>query len=65
MSSTSALFESLQLGDITIKNRIAFSALTRDRAVGTVPNDIMIDYYVQRATAGLLVTEGTLITRQG
>ena len=65
MSSTSALFEPLQLGDITIKNRIGFSALTRDRAVGTIPNDVMKEYYVQRATAGLIVTEGTLITRQG
>jgi 2,4-dienoyl-CoA reductase-like NADH-dependent reductase (Old Yellow Enzyme family) len=65
MSSTAALFEPLQLGDITIKNRFALSALTRDRATGTIPNEVMQEYYVQRSNAGLIVTEGTLITRQG
>jgi 2,4-dienoyl-CoA reductase-like NADH-dependent reductase (Old Yellow Enzyme family) len=65
MSSTSILFEPLQLGDITIKNRIAMSALTRDRATKTIPNEVMQEYYVQRSNAGLIVTEGTLITRQG
>ncbi|KAF8330091.1 flavoprotein NADH-dependent oxidoreductase [Amanita rubescens] len=65
MSSTSVLLEPLQLGDITIKNRIAMSAVTRDRAQGTIPNHAMQEYYAQRASAGLIVTEGTLITRQG
>lgn len=41
------------------------SALTRNRAPGTVPNDLMKEYYVQRAAAGLIVSEGTLVTRQG
>jgi len=41
------------------------SALTRDRATGTIPNEVMQEYYVQRSGAGLIVTEGTLITRQG
>ncbi|KAJ7460997.1 hypothetical protein B0H11DRAFT_2057719 [Mycena galericulata] len=43
------------------------SALTRNRSTDTVPNEIMLEYYVQRATggAGLIVSEGTLITRQG
>ncbi|KAJ6563590.1 hypothetical protein DFH09DRAFT_1035188 [Mycena vulgaris] len=63
----SALFTPLKLGSITIPNRLGMSALTRNRATGTVPNDIMQKYYVQRATggAGLIVSEGTLITRQG
>ncbi|KAK2467549.1 hypothetical protein APHAL10511_000404 [Amanita phalloides] len=65
MSSTSALFAPLRLGDITIKNRISMSALTRDRARNTLPNEIMQEYYVQRSSAGLIVTEGVLITRQG
>ncbi len=65
MSSTSVLFEPLQLGDITIKNRFAMSALTRDRARKAIPNEVMQEYYVQRSNAGLIVTEGTLITRQG
>ncbi|KAK2459471.1 hypothetical protein APHAL10511_008505 [Amanita phalloides] len=62
---TSSLFSSFQVGDITIKNRIVMSALTRDRAPGTVPNEVMKEYYAQRSDAGLIVTEGTLITRQG
>jgi 2,4-dienoyl-CoA reductase-like NADH-dependent reductase (Old Yellow Enzyme family) len=44
------------------------SALTRNRAdVSTTPNEIMKEYYMQRAMGGcgLIVTEGTLITRQG
>ncbi|KAJ7491282.1 hypothetical protein FB451DRAFT_637246 [Mycena latifolia] len=62
-----ALFTPLKLGSITIANRIGMSALTRNRSTDTVPNEIMLKYYVQRAVggAGLIVTEGTLITRQG
>ncbi|KAG5638345.1 hypothetical protein H0H81_000588 [Sphagnurus paluster] len=43
------------------------SALTRNRALGTIPNDIMVEYYGQRSVggAGLIVTEGTLVSRQG
>ena len=41
------------------------SALTRNRAPDTYPTDLMKAYYVQRADAGLIITEGTLITRQG
>ncbi|KAF8198688.1 hypothetical protein K438DRAFT_2115289 [Mycena galopus ATCC 62051] len=63
----SALFNPLKLGSTTIPNRLGMSALTRNRATATVPNDIMLKYYVQRAKggAGLIVTEGLLITRQG
>ncbi|KAJ7062103.1 hypothetical protein C8F01DRAFT_1219851 [Mycena amicta] len=61
------LFTPLRLGSTTIANRVGMSALTRNRASKTVPNDIMCEYYVQRAKggAGLIVTEGVLITRQG
>ncbi|KAJ7474506.1 flavoprotein NADH-dependent oxidoreductase [Mycena galericulata] len=61
------LFTPLKLGSVTIPNRIAMSALTRNRSSATVPNEIMKTYYDQRASggAGLIVTEGTLITRQG
>ena len=56
---TDALFKSIPLGDITLANRIVMSPMTRDRAgPGDVPNDIMVDYYRQRASAGLIVTEG-------
>lgn len=53
------LFEKAQLGAITLKNRIVMSPMTRSRAVGNIPNDLMAEYYAQRATAGLIITEGT------
>ncbi|KAJ7771651.1 flavoprotein NADH-dependent oxidoreductase [Mycena metata] len=62
-----SLFTPLKLGSITINNRIGMSALTRNRSTETVPNEIMQRYYVERALggAGLIISEGTLITRQG
>ena len=54
------IFSPLTLGDITLSNRIVMAPMTRDRAgPGDVPTDIMVDYYSQRASAGLIVTEGT------
>ncbi|KAJ6569637.1 flavoprotein NADH-dependent oxidoreductase [Mycena capillaripes] len=63
----SALFTPLQLGSTTISNRIGMSPLTRNRSSHTVPNDLMREYYAQRAAggAGLIISEGVLITRQG
>ncbi|KAJ7090996.1 hypothetical protein C8R44DRAFT_835902 [Mycena epipterygia] len=63
----STLFTPLQLGSFTIPNRIGMSPMTRDRSTDTVPNKLMKKYYVQRAVgaAGLIVSEGALITRQG
>jgi len=57
----------LEIGDITIKNRVGMSALTRNRAPHTYPTDLMKEYYVQRVLGGvgLIVTEGILVTRQG
>jgi len=54
----SSLFTPLQLGSISISNRIGMSALTRNRSTRTVPNDVMKEYYVQRARgkAGLIVS---------
>jgi 2,4-dienoyl-CoA reductase-like NADH-dependent reductase (Old Yellow Enzyme family) len=61
-----ALSKPIQLRSLTLKNRVFLSALTRNRAVPTtVPNDLMGLYYKQRSGAGLLVTEGTLISQQG
>ncbi|KAJ7785688.1 flavoprotein NADH-dependent oxidoreductase [Mycena metata] len=62
------LFTPLKLGNITIPNRIGMSALTRNRAdVSITPNEIMKEYYLQRAIGGcgFIVSEGTLVTRQG
>src|SRR5476651_799427 len=53
-----SLFEPLQVGTIALKNRIVMSPMTRCRAIGNIPNDLMAEYYGQRAGAGLIVTEG-------
>ena len=53
------LFGPYELGGITLKNRVVMSPLTRNRAIGHVPNDLMATYYGQRAGAGLIITEGT------
>ena len=54
------LFSPVTLGDLTLANRIVMAPMTRDRAgPGDVPTPLMAEYYRQRATAGLIVTEGT------
>lgn len=64
--STSKLFEPYKLGDITLSNRTAMAPLTRNRAVdGFVPSPLAVDYYGQRASAGLLITEASQISQQG
>lgn len=57
---TQQLFSSFQLGELRLPNRIAMAPMTRCRATADhVPTALMADYYRQRATAGLLITEGT------
>jgi N-ethylmaleimide reductase len=64
--SQSKLFEPYKLGAITLSNRTVMAPLTRNRALpGNVPNPMAIEYYSQRASAGLLVTEGTAVSQQG
>lgn len=53
------LFSKTTLGAVTLQNRMVMAPMTRDRAIGNVPNDLMKQYYVQRASAGLIITEGT------
>lgn len=64
--SKDLLFTPLALGDLTLPNRIIMAPLTRSRANddGT-PTDMMIEYYTQRATAGLIITEATPVTPMG
>lgn len=57
MSST--LFTPTELGRLTLKNRIVMAPLTRSRAPGNLPNELMAHYYRLRAEAGLIITEGT------
>ncbi len=59
------LFSSFQLGRLSLPNRIVMAPMTRSRAVGNVPNSLMREYYVQRAAAGLLITEGTAPSANG
>jgi N-ethylmaleimide reductase len=59
----SILFEPLQLGALNLPNRILMAPLTRGRAgVSRTPNTLMVDYYRQRATAGLIISEATQIS---
>ncbi len=53
------LFAPVQIGPHDLQNRIAMAPLTRSRALGNVPNALMAEYYGQRASAGLIITEGT------
>lgn len=59
------LFNPVNIGDIKLTNRIVMSPMTRNRAFGGIPNEMMRIYYNQRTTAGLIVTEGTNISPQG
>ena len=52
------IFTEYNLGNIKLKNRIVMAPMTRCRAIGNIPNDLMAEFYVQRADAGLLITEG-------
>lgn len=56
---TSNLLSAAELGNITLSNRIAMAPMTRCRAIDNVPGDLIVQYYEQRSSAGLLVTEGT------
>lgn len=56
---TQALFTPIQLGELKLANRIVMAPMTRSRAIGNVPNDLMERYYATRADAGLIITEGT------
>ena len=60
-----SLFDPIRFGDIALANRIVMAPLTRNRAPGQLPNDLMRDYYTQRASAGLIVTEATQVCAQG
>jgi N-ethylmaleimide reductase len=59
------LFDPVNAGDLKLANRVAMAPLTRNRAPGAVPTALMAEYYTQRATAGLLITEATAISHQG
>lgn len=53
------LFTATKVGSLALKNHIVMAPLTRCRAIDNIPNDLMATYYQQRASAGLIITEGT------
>lgn len=59
------LFDPLRVGKLYLPNRIVMAPLTRNRAPGAVPTPLMAEYYAQRASAGLLISEATAISAQG
>ncbi len=59
MSTDKKIFKSYKLGNSELKNHIVMAPMTRSRAINNIPNDLMAEYYGQRAGAGLIVTEGT------
>src|SRR4051794_5908020 len=67
MSRSTKLFETHKLGPITLANRLVMAPLTRNRAApGTfVPSPLAADYYGQRASAGLLISEASQVSQQG
>ena len=52
------LFEQAALGKLNLSNRIVMAPMTRSRCIGNIPGDIVSTYYSQRASAGLIITEG-------
>jgi N-ethylmaleimide reductase len=56
------LFTPIQMGTITLPNRIVMAPMTRLRATNAIPTSLMVEYYAQRASAGLIVTECTMIS---
>ena len=59
------LFTPLTAGRLELPNRIVMAPLTRNRSPGAVPRPLNVEYYCQRATAGLIITEATAISHQG
>lgn len=67
MTQSSPLFTSFTAGALALPNRLVMAPMTRSRAnnEGNVPDEQTVKYYVQRATAGLIITEGAQISPQG
>jgi N-ethylmaleimide reductase len=64
MNNTQPLLRDYDLSGLKLKNRIVMAPMTRSRAVGegNIPNDLMAEYYAQRASAGLIISEGSPIS---
>jgi N-ethylmaleimide reductase len=64
-TALSSLFTPYRLGNLELANRVVMAPMTRSRAIGNVPNDLMVAYYGERASAGLIITEGTAPVADG
>lgn len=62
---TTTLFDPFDLSGLQLANRIVMAPLTRNRSPGATPGPMSVTYYAQRASAGLIITEGTAISPQG
>ena len=63
---TATLFDPVQLGDIPLANRVVMAPMTRSRAgPGDAPTGLNVEYYRQRASAGLIVSEGVQPSANG
>jgi len=61
-----SLFDSIKIGALNLPNRIVMAPLTRCRSGSSrIPNDLMVEYYAQRSTAGLIISEATAVTPMG
>jgi N-ethylmaleimide reductase len=66
MQDTPSLFSPFRLGRLELKNRLVMAPMTRSRAIeGNVSHPLAATYYVQRASAGLIITEATQVSPQG
>src|ERR1700760_2309039 len=65
--TASRLLEPFKLGPFNLPNRLVMAPLTRNRAIppGMVPSPLAVEYFAQRASAGLLITEASQISQQG
>ena len=61
----SQLFSKATLRTLTLQNHLVMAPLTRSRALGNIPNELMAEYYAQRGSAGLIITEGTSTSPNG
>lgn len=59
------IFSKHSLGNIELNNHLVMAPMTRSRAIGNVPNDLMVEYYRLRAAAGLIITEGVAPSANG
>ena len=66
MTTDQPLLQSYKLGDLTLKNRLVMAPMTRSRAdnADSAPTDIHVEYYTQRASAGLIITEGSQVSKR-